>query len=97
MRDIDIIVYYRGEGMPDTIYKYYNKPLVGENPYAEIYGYWLPEESGNGNKYHFVENQNKRPMLMSKEHLINKFLPDKNVKEFATMEEFEQDEFLKQL
>jgi hypothetical protein len=86
--DVDIIVYYVGN-KPDTIYKYYNKPEIGEQPYAVIEGYWLPEECGNTNKYHFVENQNKRPMLMDKDWLLNKIIPDKNsVKYFDSIDEF---------
>ena len=48
--------------------------------------------------YHFVENMNKRPMLMDKDWLINKMIPDKSaIKEFATLDEFMEDNFLEHI
>ena len=88
VKDVEVIVYYKGD-KPDTVYKYYNKPEIGERPYAVIEGYWLPEESGNDNKYHFVENVNKRPMLMDKEWLLDHIIPDKSaVKTFDSIDDF---------
>ena len=98
VRDSEIIVYYIGD-RPDTIYKYYNKPEVGEKPYAVIEGYWLPVVDGSDKPtYHFVENMNKHPMLMDKDWLINKIIPDKSaIKEFATLDDFMEDNFLEHI
>ena len=94
-KDSEVVVYYKGE-RPDTIYQVYNKPPIGETPYVEIAGYWLPETDGTPNpKYHYVENQHRRPMLMDKDWLINKIIPDsKAVKCFDTLQEFQNDQFL---
>jgi hypothetical protein len=88
VKDVEIIVYYVND-KPDTIYTYYNKPLIGERPYAEITGWWLPVENSQPVTYHFEENKNKRPMLMDKDWLINKLIPDKSaIKYYDSMDEF---------
>jgi hypothetical protein len=98
MKDTEIVVYYKGE-KPDTIYKVYNKPEIGENPYCTIEGYWMPVDDGTDTpKYNFVENQNKRPMKFDKEWLINRIIPDKTaVKEFDTLNDFMRDNFLENI
>lgn len=89
IKDVEVLVYYVGN-KPDTVYKYYNKPEIGDKPYAVIEGYWLPVDDGKDKPtYHFVENENKRPMLIDREWLMNKIIPDaKSVKCFDSMDDF---------
>ena len=99
VKAVEIIVYYVGE-RPDTIYEYYNKPEIGDQPYAQIAGYWLPEIVNGADKptYHFVENKNKRPMLVDREWLMNKIIPDaKATKVFDSIDDFMRDNFLENI
>mgnify|MGYP001769804248 CR=1 FL=1 len=94
VKDTEIVVYFKGE-KPETIYKVYNKPEIGENPYVVIEGFWLPEQDGNGNKYHFVENQCKTFNKWDKDWLMNHIIPDKTaVKCYDSLEEFQNEMFL---
>ena len=93
MKDVEYVVYYVAD-RPDTVYAYYHKPKVGEQPYAVIYGYWLADPD-NVNKRIYKENARKHPMLMPFDHFMDKFIPDKKcTKSFDTIEEFENDQFL---
>ena len=92
--DREIVVYYVGE-KPDTIYEVFNKPLIGDQPYCEIAGWWQAKEGTSPPEYHYVENMHRRPMLFPKEHLINHFVPDsKAIKCFDTIQDFQNDQFL---
>jgi len=96
MKDIEYIVYYVAD-KPDTVYAYYHKPLIGEQPYAAIFGYWIADDD-NPNKRIFHECKQKRPMLMDYEHLMTKIIPDrKATKSFDSIDDFMGEEFLKNI
>ena len=90
----EIVVYYLGD-RPNTIYEVFTNSPISENPYCEIAGWWEAKENTNPPEYHYVENAHRRPMLMDKNHLINKLIPDPNaVKCFDTLDDFKNQQFL---
>ena len=85
----ELVVYYTSD-KPDTIYKVHYTSDITDKTFVTIEGYWMPEDNGSDKPvYHFVENKNKRPMLIDKQHLINHIVPDASaVKSFETMNDF---------
>lgn len=72
MKDTEIVVYFIGD-KPNTIYKVWNKPEIGDIPYCTIEGWWKADESGT---YKFEENISKTICKWDKSWLMNKIIPD---------------------